>query len=160
MEQPWKVRCALAAIALVAAACNDTTDPEPEPDISTMRITIGSGGGVQTVNVSANCAVSAPIALTMNTTTPVAVVFLNAAGQPDPIANDASVFRLAGDADVAGGPEPAPNPSTIVWARTGSFAGTLRGSASTLTGSVALSAFHLEEGHADYGCAVPVQVSP
>ena len=151
-------RRAALLFGFALAACQDTMDPHEEPDIASMRITVGTGA--QTVNVSGSCAASAPIALTLNATTPIAVVFLNAAGQPDPVANDASEFRLAGDALVAGGPEPAPTPTTIVWTRTGPFAGTLRGSAATQSGAVALSAFHIEEGHADYGCSVPITVSP
>ena len=150
---------ALLALAGLGA-CLDTTDPDEEPDIAAMQVVVGTGAGAQTVTVSRiGCQASGSVALTVNVTTPIAVTFLNTAGQADPVANDPALFRLAGDADVEGGPEPAPTPTTIVWARTGPFAGTLRGSATT-TGSVALSAYHLEEGHADFGCALPIMVNP
>lgn len=152
-----------ATLALAGGGCESTGDPEPEPQIATMRLTIG---GSQTVNVTGqsapggSCVASQPIAIARNATTTIAASFLNAAGQPDPIANDPGVFRLAGSDNPAGA-EPAPTPNTITWTRTGSFAGTLLGTVATTSGSVLLSAFHLEEGHADFGpCAVPITVTP
>jgi hypothetical protein len=148
--------------AMTISACQDTSDPEPEPEIATLRLTVGTGAGAQTVNVAeANCAASAQIMLTINTTTPISASFLNAAGQADAIANDPDIFVLAGATSVGGttvAPEPVPTPSTITWARTGSFAGTLRGTATTTTGSVTFSALHIEEGHADFECAVSIRV--
>lgn len=149
------------ALAMTATACDD--DPiavEEEPEIAVLRLTVTpTGGTAQTVNITkAGCAQSAPIALTLNNTATVSASFLNAAGQPDEIANDPDDFRLAGDADVANGPELAPTPTTIVWTRTGAFAGTLRGSAATTTGSVKVSGFHIEEGHADFGCTATITV--
>ncbi len=149
------------ALALAVGACDDT-DPvgEAEPDIVTMRITVGTAAPA-TVNVTVDgCVESGPIMIPINTTVPITVVFLDAAGQPDPIASDPTVFRLTGS-DAPHGAEPAPTPATIVWARTGQFAGTLRGSAATTTGSVFFSAFHEEEGHEDAGpCEVPITVTP
>lgn len=150
----------IVAALFAAVACSDTTNPKPEPDIASMRIVVGSGASALTVNVSGSCVASQPISITVNTTTAMTVTFLNAAGQPDPVANDPAIFRLAGNADVPGGPEPAPTPTSIVWARTGPFAGTLRGSVATTSGSVALSALHIDEGHADFGCNVPIVVGP
>jgi hypothetical protein len=147
--------------ALTFTACDDTSDPEPEPEIETMRIVVGSGGGAQTVNVArSGCTASGgPIALTLNATTAVAISFLNGAGQPDVIANDPAVFRVAGASTASAiAPEPVPTPATITWARTGNFAGTLRGTAATTAGSVTFSALHVEEGHADFECAVSITV--
>ena len=149
-------------VALTISACQDTIDPEPEPEIATMRLTVGTGAGAQTVNVTnANCAASAQIALTINATTPISATFLNAAGQADAIANDPDVFVLAGATAIGGttvAPEPVPTPNTITWARTGAFAGTLRGTASTTTGSVTFSALHITGGHLDFECAVSIRV--
>jgi hypothetical protein len=157
-------RWTLLPLAAFALACNDTTDPEPEPEIATMRILVGTGANQQTVNVAKSGCVRTgnPITLALNTTTNISISFLNAAGQPDAVANDAAIFTVAGTTPpgTAGAPaaEPAPTPSTIVWARTGNFTGTLRGSAATTAGSVTFSALHMEEGHADMECAVAITV--
>lgn len=147
------------AFLMTIAACKDTADPEPEPEIVTMRITIGTGTA-QTVNVAkSGCVASNPIVLALNATTAITISFLNAAGQPDAIANDPATFRLAGAATATTvAPEPVPTPSTITWARTGTFAGTLRGTAATTSGTATFSALHVEEGHADFECAVAIIV--
>lgn len=146
------------AIALGAGACKDTTTRDPEPDIATLQLTIGTPSA-QVVTVASNpaCQVTGgSIVLPVNTTVSVAASFRNTAGAADPIANDPAVFRLSGDA----GAELEPSPPSIVWARTGPFSGTLRGSATT-TGSVEVAAFHIDEGHEDWGpCTVPLVVTP
>jgi hypothetical protein len=151
--------CAVGTVLL--GACNDTTDPEPEPEIATMRILVGSGANAQTINVAKSGCVRTgnPITLTVNTTASIAVSFLNAAGQPDPVANDPAIFKVAGS--TTGGttaPEPVPTPASIVWTRTSGFAGTLRGSAATSSGSVTFSALHIAEGHPDFECPVAITV--
>jgi hypothetical protein len=156
----WTLPMAVIA-ALTLSACDDVNDPEDEPDIATMRIVVGSGGSAQTVNVArtACAATGGPITLSQNVTTPVAISFLNAAGQPDAIANDADEFRVAGaTSGTTTAAEPVPTPGTITWARTGNFAGTLRGTAATTSGAVTFSALHIEEGHADFECAVSITV--
>jgi hypothetical protein len=157
----WTLPLALVS-ALTLSACEDVSDPEEEePDIATMRIVVGSGGSAQTVNVArTGCtATGGPITLAQNVTTPVTISFLNAAGQPDANASDATIFRVAGaTSGTTTAAEPAPTPGTITWARTGNFAGTLRGTAVTTSGSVTFSAFHIEEGHPDFECAVAITV--
>jgi hypothetical protein len=151
----------VAIAALTLAACKDVSDPDPEPEIETLRLTV-STPNPQTITIATNpgCAVSnGPITIPINTAVAVSASFRNAAGQPDPIANDFTAFRLSGS-DNPTGAEPTPSPSTIEWTRTGPFTGILSGSAAT-TGSVQFSAFHLEEGHEDWGpCTVPITVTP
>lgn len=149
----------LGALALVAAACEDTADPEPEPEVETLRLTIGTTN-TQTVNIASNpaCTVTGgPISLTVNQARTITASFLNSAGQPDPIAMDDDHFQLGGD---EGEMNPTPTPSSITFSRTGSFSGTLTGTAAT-QGSVFLSLVHIEEAHEDWGpCAVPITVAP
>lgn len=147
-------------LALAIGACDDTDPVEAEPDIVTMHITVGTATPA-TVNVVVDgCVESGPITIPINTTVPITVAFLTTGGVPDPIASDPTIFKLTGN-DTPHGAEPAPTPASIVWTRTGQFAGTLRGSAATTTGSVFLSAFHMEEGHEDAGpCEVPITVTP
>lgn len=152
----------LLPAALLALACRDTTHDEHKIDVQTMRLTITTAGSTssQTVTVASNpgCAVTGgPIALTVNQPRTVAAAFLNAAGAPDPEANNPAEFQLAGG---TGQPNPTPTPASITFNRTGAFSGTLTGSAAT-TGSVFLSLLHPREGHADWGpCSVPITVSP
>jgi hypothetical protein len=158
-----KVAAAFLLAALAAASCKDTkTQPEPEPEIETLRLTVG-GASAATITVASNpgCAVTGgPITIHQNVTTTISASFRNAAGDADPVANDPATFRLSGS-DNPHGSEPAPTPATITWTRTGPFAGTLRGTATTTTGSVQFSAFHIGEGHEDWGpCAVPITVAP
>lgn len=157
----WTLPMAFIA-AVTLSACDDTIDPDPdEPSIATMRIVVGSGGSAQTVNVArTGCsATGGPVTLSLNVTTPVAISFLNAAGQPDAISNDATIFRVAGATiGTTTAAEPVPTPGTITWARTGNFTGTLRGTAATTSGSVTFSAFHIQEGHPDFECAVSITV--
>lgn len=155
-------RLALLAAALTLASCKDVSDPEPEPEIETLQLTV-STPNPQTITVATNpgCAVTGgPITIPINTTVAISASFRNAANQPDPIANDPAIFKLTGS-DNPSGAEPAPTPATIVWTRTGPFAGTLRGSVATTAGSVQFSAFHLEEEHEDWGpCTLPITVTP
>jgi hypothetical protein len=147
------------ALVAVLAACRDTTDPEPEPDVATLRLTIGTTSP-QTVTVATNpgCAVTGgPINLTVNQARAISASFLNAAGEPDPVANDPATFKLAGG---EGQQNPTPTPPSIEFTRTGPFAGTLTGTAAA-QGSVFLSLLHIEEGHEDWGpCSVPISVAP
>lgn len=153
--QKWKL-IPLAA-ALLLGACKDTTEPEDEPNVAALRLTVGTTNA-QTINIATGCVVSGgAINLTANQARAISASFLNAAGQPDPIANDAGEFQLGGN---TGQNDPTPTPSSITFSRTGAFSGTLTGTATT-TGSVFLSLLHIEEGHADWGpCAVPISVSP
>jgi hypothetical protein len=162
-QKTWMLPLAFVA-ALTLSACEDTNDPPPEPEIDAMRIVVSpTGAASQTVTVAKDGCVRTgnPITLALNTTTPIAISFLGEDGQPHDEANDPAIFTAAGATPQAGGSpaaEPAPTPASIVWARTGSFAGTLRGSAATTTGSVTISALHIEEGHADFECAVAITV--
>ena len=155
----WTVTSVFFGALLATAACKDTNGAEEEPDISSLRLTIGAANA-QTVTIGSNpgCSVTGgPITIPINTTVSVTGSFLNSANSPDPVANDATVFRMSGN----DGAEIAPTPTTIVWTRTGPFTGTLRGSAATTTGSMQVVAFHLEEQHEDWGeCTVPITVTP
>ena len=152
---------ALAIALLTVAGCKDVSDPEPEPEIESLQLMVFAPNP-QTITVATNpgCAVTGgPITIPINTDVEISASFLNAAGQPDPIANNLLIFRLSGS-NTPTGAEPAPTPSTIEWTRIAPFRGTLRGSVATI-GSVQFSAFHLEEGHEDWGpCTVPITVTP
>ena len=147
------------ACLMLLGACRDTTDPEPEPEVASVRLTIG-GTTLQIVTIATNpgCAVTGgPINLTVGQARTLAATFLNDAGDPDPVANDAATFKLGGNEGQA---DPTPTPGTITFSRTGAFTGTLTGSAAT-SGTVFLSLLHVEEGHEDWGpCSVPISVSP
>ena len=148
----------MIASLFIVAACKDTSDPDHEPDVATLRLTIGSTNP-QTVNVATGCAVTGgPINLTVNQARTITASFLNAAGQPDPIGNDAEEFQLGGN---TGQSNPTPTPSSITFTRTGAFTGSLMGTTATTGGSVFLSLWHTEVAHPDWGpCAVPITVSP
>jgi hypothetical protein len=148
--------CSIALLALTA--CKDTTDPDHEPDVATLRLVVGTTNA-QTVTVATGCAVTGgPISLTVNQARTVSATFLNASGQPDPVANDADEFQLAGGEGQA---DPVPSPSSITFTRSGPFTGSLTGTAATTAGSMFVSLLHPVEGHEDWGpCAVPITVSP
>jgi hypothetical protein len=136
----------LAAALLLSAnatACKESTDPgENEPEVASIRLTVGAS----TVTIAENGAVTGgPLRIT-TADQPLTASFLKADGSVESLVTS-SEFRL----DVTGG-------TGVTFARTGPFAGTIRGSAAT-TSTVTVSLFHLIENHADFGpFTVPVQV--
>jgi len=148
------------AAVLAFGACKDTTDPDHEPDVASLRLTIGgTGGQVVTIATNPGCAVTGgPITLPANQARTMTATFLNDAGDPDPVANDATEFTLAGNTGQA---DPTPSPASITFARTGAFSGTLTGTTATTAGTMFVSLLHSEEGHEDWGpCSVPITVTP
>lgn len=147
------------ATMLALGACKDTTDPHGEPDVASLRLTLGGTGG-QVVTIASNpgCAVTGgPITIVANQSRSITATFLNAAGEPDPVANDPNDFVLAGG---QGQQNPTPTPASITFSRTGPFAGILLGTTAT-TGSMFVSLLHPQEGHEDWGpCSVPITVTP
>ena len=126
---------AVAALALSAGACKDSTSPEEEPEVVTMRIT-PAGGAAVTVNSTG--VVTGTLTVPAAGSRAFTVEFLNAAGQPDPVV-DASTFQVS----VTPG-------SGITFVRTGPFAGTLTGGAAG-TVAVQFGLLHIEENHNDFG---------
>jgi hypothetical protein len=126
---------AVAALALSAGACKDSTSPEAEPEVVTMRITPAGGAAVTVNSVGA---VSGTLTVPAAGSRAFTVEFLNAAGQPDPVV-DGSTFQVS----VTPG-------AGITFARTGPFAGTLTaGAAGTV--AVQFGLLHIEENHNDFG---------
>lgn len=136
---------AVAALALSAGGCKDSTSLEEEPEVATMRIT-PAGGAAVTVNSTG--AVTGTLTVPAAGSRAFTVEFLNAAGQPDPLV-DGSTFQVS-VAPAAG----------ISFTRTGPFAGTLTaGAAGTV--AVQFGLLHIEENHNDFGpFTVNVTVTP
>jgi hypothetical protein len=126
---------AVAALALSASACKDSTSPEAEPEVVTMRITPAGGAAV---TVSSTGVVTGTLTVPAAGSRAVTVEFLNAAGEPDPVV-DGSTFQVS-VAPAAG----------ITFVRTGPFAGTLTGGAAG-TVAVQFGLLHIEENHNDFG---------
>lgn len=137
-------------LALVLGACEDVIQPEPEPDVATMRLTIGTTNPqIVTVRRSDGQVTGGPISIRVNTPTTVTVQWLNAAGQPDPVAmSDEFELRV----------EPL-TPTTITYTKIDDHSGTLNATATTTTGSGTFKLFHKAEGHEDFEAPVPITVT-
>lgn len=145
----WGIRRfgVVLVLALASTACgdDDPAEPDDEPEFATMRLVVGA----QIVNITRdNCSVSGgPINLVVNTSTAVAATFLLANGSADPVVTSAG-YEL----------RVSPNNANVTFARTGPFAGTLRG---TATGSTAATfeLYSVEHGHSEAECRnVPITV--
>lgn len=137
---------AVAALALTASACKDSTgnDDHDEPDVETMRLTIA---GQAPLTVSANGTVTGTLSIPMGVATTITAEFLDHDG--DVITDlDADEFELSVNAGAG-----------ITFARTGAFTGTLTGGVEG-TVNVLFGLFHIDEGHNDFGpFAVPITVA-
>lgn len=143
-----RFRTLFAAVLLPATlvACDDspTEHDDHAEEVAAIRLTAGT----QTVTITqAGAVTGGPITLGAGGSTAITATFLADDGDVVDLHDDE--FRL----DVVSG-----TPSVVTFQRTGPFAGTLSGQAAG-QGVVAVSIFHLEEGHADFGpFNVPVTV--
>lgn len=128
------VGLALAAVALSASACKDTEE-HGHAEIDFMRVSIA---GQTPVLVNSTGVASGSLTIPQGVATTVTVEFLDA-NQVDALGETADEFQ----ANVSPG-------VGITFARTGSFSGTLTGSA---TGTVAVSfaMFHLTDMEEEFG---------
>lgn len=130
---------AIAATFAVGACDSDSTGPDDHDhaeEVASIRLTVGS----QTITIAENGAVTGgPVILTAGGATAISAEFLADDGDEVDVHDDD--FRL----DI----EPS-NTGVVAFARTGAFAGTLSGVAAGQT-QVAVSLFHLEENHPDFG---------
>ncbi|MBM4193537.1 MAG: hypothetical protein FJ202_04045 [Gemmatimonadetes bacterium] len=155
LRQRWRhATAAVLALSLFAGGCKkDATAPEEEePEVATMRLTIN---GTTVVNVSENGTVTGTFRIPVGTSTVVAT-WLKADGSADPIASDASAFRLAVVV-----PSNA-NGVAFALSATNNFTGTFTATSNTMTAvPVTFGLFHIAEQHTDFGpFTVPVTVGP
>lgn len=131
-------------LAVAFTACRESTDPgDPEPEVATIRLTVGAN----VVSIAENGAVTGgPLRIT-TTDQVLTADFLRADGTPDPL-----VTSVAHRLDLAAS-------AGITFTPTSAFMGSIRGATAGTTGTIQVSLFHVEEGHADLGpFPVPVQV--
>ena len=135
----------VAAVSLMATACDDDDPAGPDDEPATTRIvlTIGTGTGAQTVtwNTQNTTVTPATITIPAGQSRTVTAQFFRADNTPDPVITEAG-FRL--DFNVASG-------TAVTIAKTSNLAATL-----TATGtagqsiSLTMELFHLGEGHEEY----------
>ena len=143
-KQRYLPFAAALLVATVIACDDDPTDiEEHEPDVDSVQLVIGG----TTVTISGTGVVTGgPVTIPVGNTSIVAT-FLNADGDPDPIAMS-DEFRLeivSDDEDV------------VSFTSTGGFAGTLVGGEAGAT-VIDVQLFHIEEGHEDFSQPLPVTV--
>lgn len=141
MLRTLKTSAALAALAaaLVVTACKDETAAEPEPDVAQIRIILNTAPADTVFVSSTGTVTSGPITISGNTA--FTVQYLGADGNPDPV--------VAGSTDFQTNVIPA-NTGVVTFTRSSAHAGTLNKVAAGST-TLAVSLFHVVEGHDDFG---------
>jgi hypothetical protein len=138
----------LMAVCLAVACSNDPTDPEPEPEVETLRLVTGT----QTVNVDVSTGTCTGCPLLLSNGTVITASFLDASGQPDPIAVPGD-FRL----NVVIGSNPVGLQFTL--SQSNMFSGTFTATGTSSTPfNVSFELFHIEEQHDEFSRAVQVLV--
>jgi hypothetical protein len=122
----------VVALSALTACDDDPVEPE-EPEIGTVRLVIGT----QTLNVTGSG--TAPAVTISGASTLVTATFLDEDGAPLTLNSSEFEIRLV----------PATS-GRVTFTRTGPFTGTLTRVAAGTT-LVAVSVFHLGEGHDDFG---------
>jgi hypothetical protein len=145
LRRSLRFAAVLLAIAATTACERNPIEFDDEPDIAAVRLSVGNQ--VVTINESG---VQTPASVTVPMgTTAISAQFLRSDGQVETrVTSD--VFRL----EIV--PSSAPG---VTFTRTGPFAGTLNATTAG-TKTVEVQAFHIEEGHEDFGQSFTFTVSP
>ena len=144
-----KLIAPLLALGLATAAC--TTDEggtgpsRIKPNVATVRLSISG----KTINITnpGNVATGGPISLALNATSQLTGQFLRTNGAPDPLV-------VAPDFEM----RVQPSSSNVIFTRTGSFSGTVRG---TVIGNYNLSIRlrSLEANVDDVTVSIPISIT-
>ena len=140
---------ALLAAVISMSACSDSdpADAGDEPNVASIVLTVG--GQTVTWTRATGAVTGGPIIISAGSTNPVSATFLMANGSADPLVTSAT-FEL----------RVTPANTTVTFARTGAFTGTLTGAAAPGNTSATFALFHLAEGHNEYDFSVPITVAP
>lgn len=131
----------LVSTAVLAACQRSTTEPDEHADrvdVIRLRVTV-TGQAEQTVDITRSGA-QAGITLPVNLAAAVTAEFLDDDGDPVDLHDDEFELRVV--------PQ---NASLLTFTRTGAFGGTLTGLTAGEVTLAAVSVFHLDEGHDDFG---------
>lgn len=144
---------ALAASVAVLAACGGDHNHE-DVTVASARVEVLSAGGavVQTVTVTPSGVTGGPLLLSQGVATTLNIVWLNAAGAPDQVMTDVN-FQVRFT---------PPTGTGLSWALASGQRnrGTMTGTTVRAATNVAMSLFHVAEGHSDFDATLPVQVVP
>lgn len=132
----------VAAISLIAAACDDSDPIEPEPATTRIVLTVGTGAGAQTVTWNTQNATVAPTTITIpaGQSRTVTAQFFRADNSTDPVITE-SDFRL--DFVRTG--------TAVTITKTSNLSATLAATgAAGQSITMTMQLVHLAEGHNEY----------